>query len=98
MTCDSRNHIYIVICQTCKEEYIIESRLGNSKLRDRIKIYRQHILHLEHEKLKVKRHFRTCGKGNLTIFSLLQLHSNNIGHWQEYKYNFMKKYKTKLNR
>ena len=43
MTCDSRNLIYVVICPTCKEEYIDETGIGESKLRDRVRIYRQHI-------------------------------------------------------
>ena len=61
MTCDSRNLIYIVICPTCKEEYIGETRIGNSKLRDRVRIYRQHIRQPEYEKRKVEKHLRTCG-------------------------------------
>ena len=72
MTCDSRNLIYIVICPTCKEECIGETGIDNSKFRDRVRIYRQHIQQLEHEKLKVEKHLRTCRKGNFTIFPFLQ--------------------------
>ena len=43
MTCDSRNVIYVVTCPTCKEEYNGETGIGDSKVRDRVKIYRQHI-------------------------------------------------------
>ena len=43
MTCDSRNLIYVVICPTCKEENIGETGIGNSKLRDWVRKYRQHI-------------------------------------------------------
>ena len=64
MTCDGRNFIYVVICPTCKEEYIGETGIGDSKLRDRVRIYRQHIRQPEHEKLKVEKHLRTCDKGN----------------------------------
>ena len=56
LTCDSRNLIYIVICPTCKEEQISETGIGNSKLKDRVKIYIQHIRQPEHEKLKVEKH------------------------------------------
>ena len=52
MTHDSRNLIYVVICPTCREEYIGETGTGNSKLRDRVRIYRQHIRQPEHEKLR----------------------------------------------
>ena len=74
---DSRNLIDVVICPTCKEEYIGESRIEDSKLRDRVRIYRQHIRHAEHEKLKVEKDLITCGKGNFTIFTFLQLRSND---------------------
>ena len=77
MTCDSRNIIYVVICPICKEEYIGETGIGDSKLRDRVRIYRQHIRRPEHEKLKAEKHIRTCSKGNFTIFPLLQLSLND---------------------
>ena len=74
MTCDSRNLIYVVICPTCKEEYIGETGIGDSKLRDRVRIYRQHIRQPEHKKLKVEKHLRTCGEGNFTTcFQMTQI-------------------------
>ena len=97
MTCDSRNHIYVVICPTCKKEYIGETGIGDSKLRDRVRIYRQHIRQPEHEKLKVEKHLRTCGKGNFTIFPFLQFRSNDTDLRREYEDCFIEKYKTKLN-
>ena len=42
-TCDSFNLIYVVISGTCKEEYIEETGEGKIKLRDRVRIYLQHI-------------------------------------------------------
>ena len=42
-TCDSFNLIYVVICDTCKEEYVGETGEGKTKLRDRVRVYRQHI-------------------------------------------------------
>ena len=97
MTCDSRNLIYVVICPTCKEEYIGETGIGDFKVRDRVKIYWQHIRQPEHEKLKVKKHLRTCSKGNFTIFPFLKLRSNDTDLRREYEDYFIKKYKTKLN-
>ena len=35
-TCNSFNPIYVVICKTCKEEYIEETGEGKTKLRNRI--------------------------------------------------------------
>ena len=97
MTCDSRNLIYVVICPTCKEEYIGKTGNGDSKLRDRVWIYRLNIRQPEQEKLKVEKHVRTCGKGNFTIFPFLQLHSNDTDLQREYEDYFIKKNKTKLN-
>ena len=85
MTRENRNLIYVVICSTCKEEHIGETKIGDSKLRDRVRICMQHIRKPEHEKLKAKRHLRTCSKGNLTIFLLLQLRSYDTGLRQKYE-------------
>ena len=43
MSCDSFNLIYVIICPGCNEEYIGETGLGKTKLRERARIYRQHI-------------------------------------------------------
>ena len=90
MTCDSRNLIYVVICPICKEDYIGENGIGDSKLRCRVRIY-------AHEKLKVEKHLQTYGKGNFTIFPFLQLRLNDTDLRPEYQDYFIKKYKTKLN-
>ena len=39
-TCHSRNLIYIFICPTCKEKYVGETGTGDSKFKDRVRIYR----------------------------------------------------------
>ena len=91
MTCDSRNLVYIVICPTCIEEYIGEIGAGDSKLRDRVRIYRQQIRQPEHEKLKVEKDRRICGKGNFAIFPFLQFSSNDIDLRREYEDYFIKK-------
>ena len=67
------------------------------KLRDRVRVYRQHIRQPEYEKLKVEEHLRMCGKGTFKIFPLLQMRSSDIDLRRSYERNFMKKYKTKLN-
>ena len=89
--------LYIAIFPTCKKEYIGESRIGNSKLRDRVRIYRQHIQQPEHENLKVEKDLKTCDKGNFTIFLFLQFHSNDMDLQWEFEDYFIKKYKAKLN-
>ena len=96
-SCDSYNLLYIIICPTCGEEYTGETGIGKTKLRDRVRVYRQHIRQPEYQKLKVEEHLRTCGKGTFKIFPLLQMRSSEIDLRRSYERNFMKKYKTKLN-
>ena len=96
ITCDSRNLTYVLICSTCEEQYIGETIIGDSKLRDRVSIYRQHIRQPDHKKRQVEKHLRTSGKGNFTIFPFLPLSSNDIDLRREYEDYFMKKQKTKL--
>ena len=97
MTCGSRNLIYMVICPTCKEEYIGKTGIGDYKFRGRTRTYRQHIWQPEHEERNVERHLSICTKGNSRIFSLLQLRSNGTDLRREYEDYFIRKYKTKVN-
>ena len=96
MSCGSKSLIYVVICPTCKEEYIGETGIGDSKSKDRVRTYRQHVRQPEHGKLKVERHLRNCSNGNVTIFPFLQLRSNGTNLRREYDDYFIKKCKTKL--
>ena len=64
-TCDKSNLIYVVICDTCKEEYIGETGEGKTKLRDRVRVYHQHIKQPRLQQLKVEGHLRVCGYGKL---------------------------------
>ena len=68
MTCDSRNLIYVVKCPTSKKEYIGETGIGDSKLRDRVRIYSHHIRQPEHEKRKVEKHLRIVAKETSQYF------------------------------
>ena len=97
MTRDTRNLINLVICPTCKEEYIGKTRTGDSKLRDRVRIYRQHIRQPEHEKLRQISILELVAKETSQYFRFLQLRSNDTDPRREYEDYFIKKYKTKLN-
>ena len=68
-TCDSFNLIYFVFRDKCKEEYVGETREGKTKLRDRIRVYRQHMRQPQYQQLKVKGHLRICGKGKFQLFN-----------------------------
>ena len=43
MSCGSCNLIYVVVCFGCNGEYIGETGTNKQKLRDRVRVYRQHI-------------------------------------------------------
>ena len=91
-SCDSSNLLYIVICPTCGEEYIGETGVGKTKLRNHVQIYRrQHIRQPEYQKLKVEEHLRTCGGGTFKIFALLQMRISEINLRRSYERSFMKK-------
>ena len=78
VTCDSFNPTYVVICGTCKEEYIGETRKGKAKLRGRVKLYRQNIQQPQYQQLKVEGYLRVCGNEEFPIFPLLQMRSQDI--------------------
>ena len=62
----------------CSEEYTGETGICKTKLRDRVRVYRQHIRQSENQKFKIEEHWRTCGKGTFKIFPLLQMRSSEI--------------------
>ena len=79
--CDSFNLIYVVICDTCKEEYIRET--GEGKTKD--------------NQIVSSTHLRVCGNGEFWIFPLLQMPSQDTNLRQSYETRFQQKFKTKLN-
>ena len=96
MSCNSFNVIYVLICSGCLEEYIGETGVGKARLRDRVKVYRQHIKQPEHQKLKVEEHIRFCGRDSFKIFPFLQMQSNDTNLRRAYETKFQREYKTKL--
>ena len=70
-TCDSFSLLYVLICDTYKEEYIGETGEGKTKLRDRVRVYCQHIQQPQYQLLKVEGHLKVCGNGEFQIFSML---------------------------
>jgi len=97
MSCDSSNLIYVVICPTCGEEYIGETGRNNTKLRDRVRVYRQHIRQPQYQMIKVEEHLRTCGNGKFSIFPFLQIRSDDPDLRKTYEKMFIQKFKVKLN-
>ena len=97
-TCDSVNLIYVIICDTYKEEYIAETGEGKTKLRDRVRVYRQHIRQPHYQQLKVEGHLRIYGNGKFWIFPLHQIRSQDTNLRRSYETRFQQKFKTKLNK
>ena len=95
-TCDSFNIIYVVICGTCKEEYIGNTGEGKTKLRDRFRVYRRHNRQPQYQQLKTERHLRVCGNGEFRIFPLLQMRSQDTNLRRSSR--FQQKFKAKLNK
>ena len=94
MSCnDSFNIIYAHICSGWLEEYIWETGVDKTRLRDMIRVYRQHIKQTEYQELKVKQHLGICGRGSFKIFPFLQMRSNDTNLRRGYE----TEYKAKLN-
>ena len=88
--------MYIVICGTCNEDYIGETGERKTKLRDRVRVYCQHIRQPQYQQLKVKGLLRGCGNGEFRIFPLLQMRSQGTNLRRSYEKRFQQKLKTKL--
>ena len=98
LTCYSFNLIYVVIYGACKEEYIAGTGEGKTKLRDGVRVYRQHIWQPQYQQLKVEGHLKVCGNREFWIFPLLQMHSQDTNLRLSYETRFQQKFKAKLNK
>ena len=96
MTCDSFNLIYVVICNKCKKEYTGETGEGKTELRDRVRVYHQHIPQSQYQQLKVECHLRVCGNGEFQIFPLLQICSQDTNLSRSYETRFEQKIQNKI--
>ena len=98
MSCESSNLIYVLVCSGCYGEYIGETGINQQKLRDRVRVYRQHIRQPEYQQLKVEEHLRNCSNGEFKIFSFLQMRSTDKDLRRQYEVRFQQKFQTKLNK
>ena len=73
-------------------------REGKTKLRDRVRLYHQHIRQPQYQQLKVEGHLRVCGNKEFQIFPLLQMHSQDTNLRRRYETRLQQKFKTKLNK
>ena len=77
MSCESSDLIYVVVCPNCQSEYIGETGINRQKLRDRVRIYRQHIRQPKYQMFKTEEHLRNCGNGQFKIFLFLKMRSKD---------------------
>ena len=57
MNCKSKNVLYIVTCQGCKEQYV---GMTNDTLAARVRVHKQHINSPQYRKLGVSKHIDEC--------------------------------------
>ena len=98
MSCYSSNLIYVLICSSFKEEYIGETGLNKTELRDRVEVYRQHIRQPQYQQLKIEGHLQTCPGGNFKLFLFLQMRTDSKFLRKSFEKRFQKLFKRKLNR
>ena len=75
-----------------------ETGINRQKLRDRVRIYRQHIRQPKHQMLKVEEHLRNCGNGQFKIFPFLKMRSKDTELRRAFEERFQLKFKTRLNK
>ena len=98
ISCEGSNLIYVVVCPNCQGEYIGETGINRQKLRDRVRIYRQHIGQPRYQMLKVEEHLRNCGNGQFKIFPFLKMRSKDTELRRAFEERFQLKFKTRLNK
>ena len=59
------------ICSGCLEQNIGETGVGKRRVRDRVRVYRQHIKQPKHQKLKVEERIRIFEGSPFKIFPFL---------------------------
>ena len=92
--CESRNLIYVVICQGCQEEYIGKT---GCLVKERISVYRQHIRHPQYQQIKVEQHLRFCSIAEFQMFPFFQIKQENKLLRKVYEDYFIDRFKALLN-
>ena len=92
--CESRNFIYVIICQGCQEEYIGKT---GCLVKERIGVYKQHIRQPQYQQIKVEEHLRFCSCGEFQMFPFFQIKQENKLLRKAYKDYFIDRFKLLLN-
>ena len=91
-SCNSRNVIYVIICE-CSREYIGHS----SCLKERLTCHRQQIRNENLRHLNVSRHIYSCSNGAFKIFPFYQMRSSDRGEREIKEEYFIKRMRPELN-
>ena len=75
-----------------------ETREAKTKLRDRVRVYYQHIWQPQYEQLKIKGHLRVWGYGEFWIFPFLKMRSQDTDLREAMKQGSSKNSKQLLNK
>ena len=86
-----------MICSGCLEEYVGETGVGKTTLRDKVRVCSQHITQPEHQKSKFEEYIRICGRDSFKMFLFLQIRPNDANLRTAFETKFQKECKTKLN-
>ena len=92
--CESKNLIYVVICQECQEEYIGET---GCLVKEGISVYRQHIRQPQYQQIKLEEDLCFCSSGEFQMFSFLQIKQENKLLRQAYEDYFIDRFEPLLN-
>ena len=92
LSCNSKNVVYIIECNECKEIYIGSKQALNT----RASLHKSNIKLEENRKLNVSKHWYQCSRGNFYIMPIYQ--SNDYTLLQIKERNFIDKFKPKLNK
>lgn len=65
MTCKIRDIVYLIVCPTCKTEYIGET---GDQLNERMNTHRSQMTHERYRFLRCSKHFHECGKDHFLIY------------------------------
>lgn len=92
LNCTSKNVIYVLQCELCKESYI-----GATKnLTHRTALHKSNIKITENRKLHVSKHIHTCSGGKFKIQPLYQ--NSDYSYLLDQEKNFIAKFKPTLNK
>ena len=92
LSCNSKNVVYIIECNECKEIYIGSTQALNT----RTSLHKRNIKIEENRKLNVSKYLSQCNRGKFYIMPIYQ--NNDYTLLQIKERNFIDKFKPKLNK